>query len=201
MKTPDASRISPLDALLAAAKDVYFNTPALVDFAPWPTDVEKSDLGYRSFPGETLITVFSETGTPKTDPVTRAIKAASNDAFWTQTYTVEEVGRDFLNRYGYFELLGPTGHFQTEELRGYVGFWGEGLDYGWHNHEAEEIYYCLAGEGLFKAEGEADLSLTAGQTKYHSAFQKHAMSTTDQPFLCLAFWRGKGMSDLPRMTP
>ncbi|MDG2259239.1 MAG: dimethylsulfonioproprionate lyase family protein [Paracoccaceae bacterium] len=200
MTTGTAPSHTPMDALLSTVKDVYLNTPALIDFAPWPARLENSGLGHRRMPAEPLITGFAETGTPETDAIVNAIKVASSDAYWTQTYTVEEVGQDFLNRYGYFELLGPTGHFYNDELRGYVGYWGEGLDYGWHNHEAEELYYCLAGEGLFKAEGEADHSLTASQTKYHSSFQKHAMSTSDKPFLCLAFWRGKGMRELPRMA-
>lgn len=186
--------------LLEAARRAYVSTPALVDFAPWPDDLVETDLGHQDIPAEPIIEAFGEPGTDLTEPVIQAIRHCVPDAFWIQTYTEEEVGRDFLNRYGYFELFGPTGHFITNRLRGYAAYWGNGLDYGWHNHKAEEIYFCLAGEGLFKAEGEEDCSVTAGETKYHASNQMHAMTTSAQPFLCLAFWRGDGMGDLPKMA-
>lgn len=188
-------------ALLEVVREIYMDTPALVDFAPWPLNLEVRNKPARAISGQSMVDGFAGLGTSATEPVISAIRNANDDGHWIQTYTVDEVGQDFLNRYGYFELFGPTGHFITSKLRGYVGFWGAGLDYGWHNHEAEEMYFCLGGEGLFMAEGEENKSVVAGQSKYHSAFQKHAMSTTDRPFLCLAFWRGSGIDALPMMTP
>ena len=191
-----------MDDLLSAVERVYRATPALVQFSPWPSKMEKSGLAFRDKPCRSLIESFDEPGNDLTEPVVDAIRKAADLAHWTQTYTEEEVGRDFLNRYGYFEIFGPTptAHFYTDELRGYVGYWDHSLDYGWHNHEAEEIYFCLAGEGLFKAEGEPDRSVSVGDSKYHASFQPHAMSTTSKPFLCLAFWRGDGVAELPKMA-
>ncbi len=197
MTTPDQ-----MDVLLQAIGEVYRNTPALAEFEPWPSEFERADPGFQDIPCRTLVEGFSDTGIAATEPVIEAIRNAAGSAFWLQTYTEEEVGRDFLNRYGYFEVFGPTetAHFKTDGLSGYVGYWGDGLNYDWHNHEAIELYYCLAGEALFKLEGDEDKSMTAGDARLHKSFQKHALDTRDKPFLCLAFWRGKGLADLPMMA-
>ena len=35
---------------------------------------------------------------------------------------IDEVGKEFLNKYGFFELIGPTGHFETSDMALYVNF-------------------------------------------------------------------------------
>ena len=33
-----------------------------------------------------------------------------------------KVGKDFLSKYGFFELIGPTGHYETSEMALYINF-------------------------------------------------------------------------------
>ena len=60
------------------------------------------------------------------------------------------VGEDFSNRHCYFELIGPKGHFYDEKIRVFICYWGEHLNYKWHSHEAEEMYYILGGKAQFR---------------------------------------------------
>ena len=39
-----------------------------------------------------------------------------------QGHDEKDVGNDFLNKYGFFELIGPTGHYETSEMALYKFF-------------------------------------------------------------------------------
>ena len=52
------------------------------------------------------------------------IKQLSPYVNWKQTYEEKDVGKDFLEKYGYFELFGPTGHFLTNKMSLFVFFVG-----------------------------------------------------------------------------
>ena len=93
---------------------------------------------------------FELRGTEKTQNLIKIIKENTSLVNWQRTYKEEEVGSDFLNRYGYYELIGPEGHYHSNKIRGFIAYWGEKLTYDWHSHEAEEIYFILAGSGLFR---------------------------------------------------
>ena len=51
------------------------------------------------------------------------IKQLSPYVNWKQTYEEKDVGKSFLEKYGYFELFGPTGHFLTNKMSLFVFFW------------------------------------------------------------------------------
>lgn len=187
-----------LDAVLEAARQLHATHPDLNGFAPWPDDLTSSGLQPRAIPATDLVANLPLPGTEQTDALVQAVKAATDLASWKRTYTEEEVGADFRNRYGYYELFGPTGHFHSTQLRGYIGFWGEGLSYDWHSHEAEELYLNIAGEATFYSDEDQTI-VPAGETRAHTSWQSHAMVTNDQPILTFVLWRGAGMADLPKM--
>jgi mannose-6-phosphate isomerase-like protein (cupin superfamily) len=187
-----------LDDVLRAAQLVHQTHPDLSAFGEWPTDLSASELEPNHIPAADQVRELTLSGNAETQALVEAIKATAHLAQWKHTYTVEEVGAEFLSRYGYYELFGPTGHFHSTQLRGYVGYWGPGLAYDWHSHQAEELYLTLAGGALFKVDGE-EAFVAEGQTRSHESWQSHAMTTTDQPILTFVLWRGEGMGDLPRM--
>ncbi|NVO57837.1 hypothetical protein HW561_18730 [Rhodobacteraceae bacterium B1Z28] len=187
-----------LDDVLGAARNLHRAHPDLADFGPWPDDLSPSGLQPSLVPAANLVREFDLYGNIATQDLVAAIKATAHLAHWKLTYTEEEVGADFLNRYGYYELFGPTGHFYSNQLRGYVAFWGSGLNYDWHSHKAEELYLTLAGGAMFRIDGE-EAFVGPNQTRMHASWQSHAMVTADQPILTLVLWRGEGMGELPQM--
>ncbi|MEM1236961.1 MAG: dimethylsulfonioproprionate lyase family protein [Pseudomonadota bacterium] len=191
--------MSAIGKLLMTIRRLHEATPMLHDYAPWPDDLSEQQVIAAQVPASNTLGVRSLRGTRSTAPAIKALRAAAPLLHWKQTYSEEEVGREFLDTYGYVELFGPGGHFQSNKLRGYLGFWGPGLTYDWHDHEAEELYFTLAGSAVFSAKGASNLMLRPGQGRAHSSHQPHLMITLDQPFLSYVVWRGAGMDGLPKM--
>lgn len=189
-----------LHALLGAARDWHAALPALSAFAPWPDDLQYRTRAAHPLPALGLVQSQPGRATPRSRAMRDALIAAAAHVEWRHTYTEAEVGRDFLNGYGWFELAGPDGHFHTTQARLTVGYWGPNLNYGWHQHEPEEMYSVVSGSAVFRLDGEADLTLSAEDTRLHGSNQPHAMDTLDQPVLTFVMWRGNGLADNPRMT-
>lgn len=187
-----------LAAAYEAARGLVATMPALAAFATLPEAALAEKPG-RRIPATALVEAWEGSAVPATQPVIEAIRAATPYADWQQTYREEEVGADFLARYGWFELAGPTGHVQTTEARAFIAYWGAGLHYDWHLHEAEGLYVVLAGRATFLAEGAPPAEIGPGGTRHHAAFQPHAMTTTDSAVLTLVLWRGAGLDGMARM--
>lgn len=189
------------ERLLAATGALVRALPQLRDFAPWPADPPFADRPPQAIPAIAPIETLDAATTARTAPLAAAVAAVARDAHWEQTYSEAEVGRDFLDRYGWFELLGPGGHFRTGALRAYIAFWGAHLHYPPHLHEAEELYCVLAGEAVFHAAGMPSARLGPEALRLHRASQPHAMDTGAAPILTLVLWRGAGLEGIPRMAP
>ena len=139
-----------LELILESTRKVHKENPELREFVVWPDDLVKVDQPSEKIPATELVAKFELRGTEKTQNLIEIIKENTSLINWQRTYKEEEVGSDFLNRYGYYELIGPEGHYHSNKIRGFIAYWGEELTYDWHSHEAEEIYFILAGSGLFR---------------------------------------------------
>ena len=189
----------PFDKLIATVGDLVRATPELREFVVWPDSFTRGGLPPLAVPAIPQIEALMAPASTITEPACAAVKAAARVAHWQQTYTEAEVGRDFLNRYGWFELLGPTGHFLSDSVRAYIAYWGEGLHYPTHLHEAEELYYILAGAAEFHADGQPSELVMPEGTRHHASNQPHAMDTHAAPVLTLVLWRGPGLGGSARM--
>lgn len=195
--------MTPLEALHQAAAALVAATPALLGFAAYPVDAAAAPQDAVGVPAIAhLVADFAHVApTDARGIFTAAVLAAAPLARWQHTYSEAEVGADFLARYGWFELAGPDGHFRTDALRAYVAYWGRGLQYDWHEHEAEELYFIAAGSGLFRSARQPDAMLVAGDTRLHAGFERHAMDTDRTGILTLVLWRGAGLNGVPAMSP
>jgi hypothetical protein len=129
-----------------------------------------------------------------TDPLALAVQKAAPDLVWQQSFTREDgFSADYLNRYGWFNLVSPEGVFRSDEIRVSVGYWGSGLQYREHWHEPEEIYLVLAGAARFHAEGRGARDAKPGDKIHHLSNQKHAIDMEPGPLLAMAFWIGGGL--------
>lgn len=192
--------MSAIDHLLTAVQRLHQAAPALAAYGPWPDDLVRQSVPEQACAAAQTLGVRALRGTRQTAPVIKALRAAAPDLHWRQTYSEAEVGRRFLDTYGYVELFGPTGHFRSTKLRGYLAFWGPDLTYDWHAHEAEELYFTLAGRAVFCADGAPNVVLRPGEARSHASEQRHLMVTLDHPYLAYAVWRGPGLEGLPRMV-
>ena len=186
----DSSKLR--EALLQEAQHFHDRTPALREFAPWPNNLTLAVAEPHGFPALDLIRNWQGDSTFHC-----AIRRAVDIIDWRQTHSEAEVGRAFLEAYGYCELYGPQGLFHTTEGRAYIGFWGQGLFYPWHHHLAEEIYAVISGEACFEAAGEPAVTLGSGECRQHASHQDHVLRTSTSPVLTLILWRGEGLGGYP----
>ncbi|MDC0481676.1 dimethylsulfonioproprionate lyase family protein, partial [Candidatus Pelagibacter sp.] len=132
----------------------------------------------------------------ETMKVHNIIKQLSPYVNWKQTYEEKDVGKAFLEKYGYFELFGPTGHFLTNKMSLFVFFVDAESYYTWHNHEAEELYFVLSGSAKFESKSDESNTLIPLKTRFHKSFQPHSLTTYHEKCLALVIWRDKLNSEI-----
>ena len=113
-----------------------------------------NNLKYKSNPAlrqpvQNLVSEINPPKFPKTKTILEDIIRANYELNWNTTYSENEVGTDFIKRYGWFDLIGPNGPFYMRGTRIMIGYWGVNLGYQMHWHEAKEAYVPLAGTALF----------------------------------------------------
>ena len=190
---------SIFNQLLQVTTNLIHNTPALHQFAAVPDDLQYVSRSPVYKPVIDCLAIdlpvmhLPQASTPA-QPLIDALLNAAPHAQWRTTYTADQLGTDFINRYGYIELYGPEGHYSSQQSRAFIAYWGNLLDYPLHSHEAEEIYYIVAGEALFGVDDHALQLRQPQDTQIHSAWQSHRMITEDSAVLCLVLWRGDGLA-------
>lgn len=184
-----------LSEILTEATKLIVQNPALSTYAnmpatPLPYVAEKSNM----LPAVPLLAGIAAQCSPATQALTQAIIDGANHLRWQQSYSADQVGQAYLERYGWFNLISPDGPFVSTELRVSIGFWGQGLYYPEHWHEPEEKYCVLAGGAEFMAKGRSPRLVKAGGIVHHESNQPHAMDMKDSALLALAIWRGGALT-------
>lgn len=108
---------------------------------------------------------------------------------WGQTYTDAEMGKDFIDNYGWLELFGSRGHFRNDATAAGLLILGPNVAYPDHHHLAEEIYIPLTGGTAWRMGEGAFVSRGAGEVIHHASNMNHAMHTGAEPLLALYIWR------------
>ena len=110
---------------------------------------------------------------------------------WRQTAGYLGVlGRDYLDNYGYVQLLGPNAMVEHDAVRVGIGMWGPNLHYPAHQHEAEELYHVLAGEPSFSSGGGSGRTTRPGDAVHHAPWQVHSQDFGARPTVLLYCWTG-----------
>ncbi len=174
-------------------------TDSLVgDFVSFATDLRPIDHSPRHLPcADHFLSepIFKHAQLP----LAKAFYDAAPDAHWLEPYSSNMIGEDFVQRFGCYCVIGESGAWLSDELSAYVVAMPAGLHYPWHHHPAEEMYYVLAGEGIFMREGEPDEVLKPGGCVVHASNQPHALETTHQPIMAYVLWRNH-LKDKPVLT-
>lgn len=130
-----------------------------------------------------------------------SLRAAAASLPWRRTYSGSEADSAFLERYGWCELIGPRGPWNSEQLACGFLLLGPETHYPMHRHEAEELYVPLSGCAHWRR-GHEDWQLRPpGWPIHHPSRTPHAMRTDSQPLLALYLWRGPGLRDSAALDP
>ncbi|WP_050529861.1 dimethylsulfonioproprionate lyase family protein [Pseudaestuariivita atlantica] len=119
---------------------------------------------------------------------------------WRETYRDTDIGDDFMDRFGCYELVGHDGLFVSHKMRGFVVYMPANLYYGWHHHPAEEQYTILAGSAEFEQVGTPPRIMRPGESVFHPSNVPHRTITHDTPLLAWVAWRPPHMDIAPVLT-
>ncbi len=118
------------------------------------------------------------------------LASVADQLAWGQTYSVDDFGSGFLEKYGWTELIGLRGPIASERIACGFLMLGPGIKYPQHSHEAEEVYVPLT-EPSFWMRAEEDWELRKPcRPIYHASRTPHAIRTENVPLLAIYFWRG-----------
>lgn len=130
-----------------------------------------------------------------------AFGAAAGSLDWRQTYTVAEVGEEFLRNYAWAELSRPGAGIGAAQISCGVLVLGPNTFYPPHRHEAEEIYLPLAGTAEWLKGDGVWRRRRPGTLIHHSSEETHAMRTGEQPLLAMYLWRSADLGQSARLDP
>lgn len=124
-----------------------------------------------------------------TAPLVRDLVRRAPLLHWRQTYSEDDLGADFLRRYGWTELVGPAGYVDSDRLLSGFLFLGPGVEYPVHRHSAEEAYLVLSGAASWNIAGDGWQPRPAGTVVHNPPWQLHGMRTDrGQPLLIAYLW-------------
>jgi hypothetical protein len=123
-----------------------------------------------------------------------ALCALAPQLAWRQTYTEQDIGRAFLDNYGWCAILSREGPLVSERIACGFLLLGPEVHYPRHRHPAEELYLALSGTAAWQQGDGAWARRTPGALLHHAGNEPHAMRTAASPLLALYLWRGADLA-------
>jgi hypothetical protein len=191
MSTSSEKSGAPAESLARAVVRQLTPLPAAAPFlADLPVLEALRAAAPRRLPVCGWLTVLAKLAAPATSGLVQEFVAAADALEWRQTYTAADFGREFLDRYGWTELIGLRGPIPSERIACGFLLLGPATEYPSHAHEAEELYLPLAGEALWMRGEESFVARAPGALVEHRSWTTHAMRTRRDPMLAVYLWRG-----------
>jgi len=173
---------------------VSLQAPALEPFlADWPLAKEWRPVVPAALPVlRWLPEAKADAPALSAELVNEVVRAAASMA-WRQTYTTDEVSAEFLQNYGWSEIVGLSGPLASERIACGFLLLGPETHYPRHRHEAQEIYIPLAGIALWQQGDGKWRARLPGTVIHHASDEPHAMRTGTRPLLALYLWRSSNL--------
>ena len=127
--------------------------------------------------------------------IVRKLASLADQIAWGQTYTAEDLGSGFLEKYGWTELIGQRGPIASSRIACGFLILGPQTEYPRHCHGTEEVYVPLTGQTLWQRGYQQWICRKPCQPIYHAPRVMHAMRTESVPLLALYLWRGNNLTE------
>ena len=114
------------------------------------------------------------------------LEAVRTSLHWRQNSAYANA--DFLDGYGYCELLGPTGHARDASVAMGILLLAPRVTYPLHAHPARETYAVVAGRAQWRRGDGGWRVRSPGDRIEHASNEPHAMRTTNEPLLAAYLW-------------
>ena len=176
---------------LEGIKDVHIES----FLADWPSAncITRSVLPHR-LPVLSWLSAAVKAADKKTEGIVKMLAAQANHIAWGQTYSAQDFGVGFLEKYGWTEFIGLRGPIASDRIACGFLFLGPQIEYPRHRHEAEEVYVPLTGQTLWQRNNQDWAYRAAGLPIYHAPRMPHAMRTETVPLVALYLWRGDNLA-------
>jgi mannose-6-phosphate isomerase-like protein (cupin superfamily) len=193
--TTDANIAARIKALLDSLAD-----PVLAAFiGEWPSLAVHRAVAPAALPVlRWLPDIAGDTAAFGIDLVAALCREASSLA-WRQTYTAKDLDAAFLDDYGWSEILGGNGPWESGRVACGFLILGPSTHYPRHRHEAEELYLPLSGTARWQQGDGEWLEMPPGTLIHHAREEPHAMRTGGRPLLALYLWRSGNLAQKARL--
>lgn len=170
-------------------------SPALAAFlADWPPVIERREVTAMTLPVLRWLPDLAAGAGLHERALLAAIVEKAGELAWQRSYSQPAVSAEFLDNYGWSEILGGVGPRVATHLACGFLLLGPATHYPRHRHQAEEIYLPLAGTAAWQQGDAGWRDQPPGTVIHHQAHEPHAMRTHAEPLLALYLWRGAGLA-------
>jgi len=177
------------------------HSPLLAEFlADWPGTPRARAVEPAGLPVLRCLATIAAGVSPVAPELIAALLHVSPTLAWRQTYTADEMTRDFLDNYGWTEVLGLHGPRHSERVACGFLLLGPRTHYPRHQHAAEELYVPLSGRAEWQQGDRLWRRHEPGTVIQHRSEEAHAMRTQDEPLLAIYLWRGGDLAQKARLT-
>lgn len=167
----------------------------------WPhEDDEVRTVESRPLPVLAALAGLPKPNEPAAADVLRQLVALAPVLAWRQTYEAPTVGQNFLDRYGWTEIVGRHGPFACKTLAAGFLLLGPDILYPPHAHAAEEVYLPISGTADWLKDRSWSRQSPGGAI-HHPPRVVHAMRTGAGPLLAFYLWRGAGLEQSAYVVP
>jgi Dimethlysulfonioproprionate lyase len=174
--------------------------PLLAPFlADWPQHAQCRAIQPAHLPVLRWLPQITGDGAAFGNEMVAAVCRAAPSLAWRQTYTSADLDTAFLDNYGWSEILGANGPWESERLACGFLILGPSTLYPRHRHEAEEVYLPLSGTAAWQQGDEIWRERSPGTPIHHASEEPHAMRTGASPLLALYLWRGANLAQKARL--
>jgi hypothetical protein len=125
--------------------------------------------------------------------IVNEFKASAPHLQWGQTYIADDFGTEFLEKYGWAEIIGQRGPIASDHIACGLLLLASGTEYPPHRHATEEIYLPLTSPTYWKSGDKGWASRPIGVPIYHRSWLTHTIRAESVPLLALYLWRGENL--------
>ncbi len=177
-------------------------SPELDDFlSAWPRTTVRRPVMPTSVPVLRWLPSAVARAPGFAEPLAAALLKSAGALAWRRSYSAPAVSDDFLDNYGWCELVGLTGEQASDRVACGCLLLGPRTLYPRHRHEAREIYVPLSGTASW-GRGEGDWrEVPPGEVIHHASDEPHAMQAAAAPLLALYLWRRSNLDQKSRLDP
>jgi quercetin dioxygenase-like cupin family protein len=193
----------PTDLNIAARVKALLDSlqnPALARFlAEWPPGAVRRAVAAATLPVLRWLPDIAVGAAAFSSDLVAAVCREASTLAWRQTYTANELDAAFLDNYGWAEILGVSGPWESERIACGLLILGPSTHYPRHRHEAEEVYLPLSGTAAWQQGNGEFRERPPGSVIHHAREEPHAMRTGVSPLLALYLWRSANLAQKARL--